>query len=327
MTTTTQKKPGLRNKLIWVAVWLVLAAGLGFAASGLAWGRVFEAARQASLVWLPAALAANLIAIPLWALSWRFITPVKAKISLVRFTEVLAVVLSAVQAFSIFAGGATAYFLMVERLRLTRSAALSVLVLDQFTTGFVKALIIGLALTLPSTPPVLRGIGGLLVVVMIAATLALAYASTSRERLHAISARLGGRSGRALEVIGDWTENLDVFRNWPRMSAAILFMLARRLMEGIAAYCVARSLGIPVGPEIGLLVVASIAVVTLIPSPPGNIGLYEAAVVAAYQWMGVEAEVALAAALLQHAAALLAALTPGGLIVLFNPSIRKRTES
>ena len=128
---------------------------------------------------------------------------------------------------------------------------------------------------------------------------------------------------KSIERLADWTHHLEAVRSPARLGGAVFFMLMRRVADGLAAWCVAIACGIPVGPEVIVLVIASIAVVTMVPVPAGNVGLYELAVVAAYQWVGVAPETALAAALLQHAIALVAVLVPGALIMAFAPGVAR----
>ena len=303
-------------KLVWIAVWALLLAGIAYAASGLAWSAVWVAARQASPLWLVLAVLANLLCIPLWGLCWLCLAPAGERVTWARLTQVLAMVLAAVQAFSLFGGGATAYVLIVERLRLPRPAALSLLLLDQFVTGIVKVVLIGAVLLFAPAPMLLRSAGMVLLAGMAAGAVLLVYASQSRSRLHRLAARIGGRTGALLEAFGDWTEHLGRVRRVTAMSGAVASMLARRVMEGVAGLCVAHALGIPVGAGLGLLMIAFMAEVTLVPSPPGGVALYEVAVAAAYQTMGFAPETAIAAALVQHAAFLVAALAPGALLAL-----------
>ena len=129
-----------------------------------------------------------------------------------------------------------------------------------------------------------------------------------------------------LHHVAEWTQHLATVRSFRYMSGAVIFMLIRRVVEGFAGWLVALACGIDVGPEFIALVIASLAIVTIIPSPPGNVGLYEVAVVAAYQWLGVAPEPALAAALLQHAVLLISALIPGALIALFVPGYARRDQ-
>ena len=315
--------PAQRSRLLWIAVWAVLAAGLAYAGSSLSWGEVLAVAMRADPLWLVLALAFNLTNAPLWALCWRRLMARKAQVALLPLTYVLAVVAAAIQAFSVLGGGATAFVLITGRLRLSRPAAASLLVLEGLTTGIVKVLLVGAALAIVPGTALLRGVGAGLLGMMGVGLVGLIILSRSHSLLYTFAARIGGRARSWIEVLADWTSHLDAVRSPVRLGGAVFFMLMRRIGDGLAAWCVAMACGIPVGPEIIVLVIASIAVVTMVPVPAGNVGLYELAVVAAYQWAGVAPEVALAAALLQHAIALGSVLIPGALIMAFAPGFAR----
>jgi uncharacterized membrane protein YbhN (UPF0104 family) len=87
--------PAPRSRLLWIAVWAVLAAGLAYAASSLSWGEVLVVATRADPLWLVLALAFNLINAPLWALCWGRLMARKAQVALLPLTCVLAVVAAA----------------------------------------------------------------------------------------------------------------------------------------------------------------------------------------------------------------------------------------
>ena len=315
--------PAPRSRLLWITVWAVLAAGLAYAGSSLSWGEVLAVAMRADPLWLVLALAFNLTNAPLWALCWRRLMARKAQVALLPLTFVLAVVAAAIQAFSILGGGAIAFVLITGRLGLSRPAAASLLVLEGLTTGIVKVLLVGAALALVPGTALLRGVGAGLLGMMGVGLVGLIILSRSHSLLYTFAARIGGRARSWIEVLADWTSHLDAVRSPVRLGGAVFFMLMRRIGDGLAAWCVAMACGIPVGPEIIVLVIASIAVVTMVPVPAGNVGLYELAVVAAYQWAGVAPEVALAAALLQHAIALGSVLIPGALIMAFAPGFAR----
>jgi uncharacterized membrane protein YbhN (UPF0104 family) len=314
-----------RSRLILILVWAALAAGLALAASSLSWGEVMAAGMRADPRWLLIALLVHAANAPLWALCWRCLIGRKDQVPMLSLTRVLAVVAAAVQAFSLLGGGATAFLLITGRLGRPQPVAASLLVLDGLTTGLVKVLLVGAALALAPGAAALRGVGVGLLAGMALGLVGLIVVSRSRTQLHKLAARFGGRQRIWIERFGDWTAHLEAVRSPARLGGAVFFMLARRLTEGLAGWCVAIGCGVPVGPEMILLVAASIAVVTLIPSPPGNVGLYELAVVAAYQWVGVAPETALAVALLQHALFLLAMLAPGALIVALDSTFLART--
>ena len=315
--------PAPRSRLLWITVWAVLAAGLAYAGSSLSWGEVLAVAMRADPLWLVLALAFNLTNAPLWALCWRRLMARKAQVALLPLTYVLAVVAAAIQAFSVLGGGATAFVLITGRLRLSRPAAASLLVLEGLTTGIVKVLLVGAALAIVPGTALLRGVGAGLLGMMGVGLVGLIILSRSHSLLYTFAARIGGRARSWIEALADWTSHLDAVRSPVRLGGAVFFMLMRRIGDGLAAWCVAMACGIPVGPEIIVLVIASIAVVTMVPVPAGNVGLYELAVVAAYQWAGVAPEVALAAALLQHAIALGSVLIPGALIMAFAPGFAR----
>ncbi len=312
-----------RSRLIWVSVWAVLAAGLAYAASSLSWGEVLAAALRADPFWLVIAMALNLTNAPLWALCWRCLMGREAQAPLLPLICVLAVVAAAIQAFSVLGGGATAFVLITGRLGLSRPAAASLLVLEGLTTGIVKVLLVGSALAIVPDAAMLRGIGAGLLGMMAVGLVGLIIVSRSHALLYRLASRIGGRGRVWIEHLADWTAHLQAVRSPARLGGAVLFMLMRRVGDGLAAWCVAIACGIPVGPEIIVLVIASIAVVTMAPVPAGNVGLYELAVVAAYQWVGVAPETALAAALLQHAIALVSVLVPGALIMALAPGIAR----
>ena len=316
--------PAQRSRLIWIAVWAVLAAGLAYAASSLSWGEVLAVALRADPRWLVLALVANLANAPLWALCWRCLMGRKARAPLGSLTRILAVVVAAIQAFSILGGGATAFVLITGRLGLSRPAAASLLVLEGLTTGIVKVLLVGAALAIVPGATMLRSIGAGLLGMMAVGLVGLIIVSRSGNLLDSFAARIGGRPRIWIERVADWTSHLEAVRSPARLGGAVFFMLLRRIADGLAAWCVGIACGVPVGPEIILLVIASIAIATMIPSPPGAIGVYELAVVAAYQWVGIPAEIALAAALLQHAISLTAALAPAALIVGCDLSLWRR---
>ncbi len=315
--------PAPRSRLLWIAVWAVLAAGLAYAASSLSWGEVVAVALRADPLWLALALLANLANAPVWALCWRCLMARGTRVSLVQLTLVLAVVVAATQAFSVLGGAATAFVLITGRLGLSRPAAASLLVLEGLTTGIVKVLLVGAALAIVPGAAMLRGVGAGLLGMMAVGLVGLIIVSRSGGLLYAWAARMGGRARIWIERLADWTSHLEAVRSPARLGGAVFFMLMRRVADGLAAWCVAIACGIPVEPEIIVLVIASIAVVTMVPVPAGNVGLYELAVVAAYQWVGVAPETALAAALLQHAIALGSVLIPGALIMAFVPGFAR----
>jgi uncharacterized protein (TIRG00374 family) len=302
-------------RLLVFALWGLLALGLAYLATKVDWSGVLERARSADPLWLGLAVLANFLAMPFWSLTWVLLSHSRLR-RIWRMFEVQLVTLAAVQSFSLIAGGATAIVMLTRRAGLSHPAALSLLTLDQLVTGIVKILLVLLAMTFAQPPLWMKQAGYSLLAVIVVGTVLLLVAHRHEARLQSLAARRSGQIFRVLDFIGRTAAHLRALRDPLRASAAVGLMLARRLIEGIPVLCVQKAVGIPVSWELGLLVITALALVTLIPQPPGNAGLYEAAVLVVYQAAGVPADLALAAALLQHAAFLIAALVPGYLALL-----------
>ncbi len=311
----TRNQPGRagrwRVRAVWLTVWAVAGAGLFWAASGIAWSEVRAALRGASLSWILLATLLNFCGLPFWALAFRQFIPSGEPRSLPRIAGVLALTMAAIQSLSVFAGGAMAAWLLVRRAGMSTGAMISVITLEQVSTGVAKSVIVGVAVLATPAPAVLRAAGATLLTAVGLGLAALVWAAHSGEALRGIAARAGGGPGRMIAHFAEWTSHLETLRRPARFAAGIGFTLVRRSMEVLAAMCIQQATGIPVSPGAALLVIAALAIATIIPGPPGNLGIYEAAVVAAYSWSGTGAEIAVAAALLQHVAYLIASLVPG----------------
>ena len=311
-------------RAFWAALWLLIGVAVAWAATFIAWGEVWAALRKADPVWVGLAILANLCGYPFWAQALRLYVPSGEPRPYWTIMGVLAISSAAIQCLSIFAGAATAVVLLVRRVGLSTGAMISVLTLEQLTTGIVKALIVGVAVLSASAPFSLKAAGATLLAGVAGAFLALVWAAHSGAGLARLGLRHSGWFGRALTKFADWTAHLEALRHPLRYTTALLCVVARRAAETIAILCVQKASGLPVSVELALLIIAAVSLATIIPGPPGNIGMYEAAVVLAYSWGGVGAETAVAAALLQHFAFLAAAFTPGGLLLIFwRPQTRR----
>jgi uncharacterized protein (TIRG00374 family) len=114
-------------------------------------------------------------------------------------------------------------------------------------------------------------------------------------------ARLILTVGRALEPVRSPTRSLG----------ALGLALAKKLAEALAILCVQRAFGVELSIGSAVLVLAATNLATLLPIVPGNVGVYEAAVVLAYSRFGVDAERALGIAVVQHACFFVALALPG----------------
>jgi uncharacterized membrane protein YbhN (UPF0104 family) len=181
--------------------------------------------------------------------------------------------------------------------------------MDQLLVGIAKVCVLMLAAWTNDLPAWMEhgrttlgvAVGALLLLLMGAAWRADAL---SRLAAHALPARLA-------RLIAAAAAALAPLRSPPRATGALLLALAKKIAELAAIICIQHAFGISLPLSSALLVLAALNLATLLPIVPGNVGIYEAAVVLAYGWLGVNAERALGLAVVQHACYFAALALPG----------------
>jgi uncharacterized membrane protein YbhN (UPF0104 family) len=206
-------------------------------------------------------------------------------------------------------GEAAGIFFLVSDAGLGRAAALSVLAMDQLLVGLAKLVVLGVAASTAALPPwmergaqgLLGGVGALFFGLLVVAWRSDHLAQLAARLLPVRGARLLVSSGEALAPV----------RSLSRGGGALVIALAKKVVEVGAMMCVARAFGVVLPVTGAILVLAVLNLATLLPIVPGNIGVYEAAVVLAYSRLGVDAERALGIAVVQHACYFAALALPG----------------
>jgi uncharacterized membrane protein YbhN (UPF0104 family) len=75
-----------------------------FAARALPWQRALDHLRHLQPAWVLAAVLANLLILPLWALEWRMLTPRSFRASFRAMFEVVSVTAAVLNSVPFFAG-------------------------------------------------------------------------------------------------------------------------------------------------------------------------------------------------------------------------------
>ena len=258
--------------------------------------------------WLALAVACYVSILPLWALEWCVLAPRDGRPMFVRMLGVIAMTSSVLNTTPMLVGEAAAVIFLVSRAGLSRAAALSVLAMDQLVLGIAKVSVLVLATWLLVLPLWMeRGMRALsaLVALLLVALLVIAWGE--RTVIRAASA-LPLRAGHALRAVAD---ALAPLRSPWRGGSSLGLALLKKLAEMLAILCVQRAFGVVLPYSSAVLVLAALNLATLLPVVPGNVGVYEAATVLAYSYLGVEADRALGIALLQHACYFAALALPG----------------
>lgn len=304
-----------RVRYLWWGIALALTVAILAAATTLPWAETLAAIIEADAAWLAAALLANIAIFPLWALEWRLLTPKARRAPLKCYYEITALYSSA-KTIVPATGLPSALALLIAVGGLPFGVAVSVLALDQLVTGIAKLLLLILAVSIVPLPLWLRG-GALSLLSMVAVGLiVLATIAHAGEGLNRLASRRSGLFANLVQRLGGWAGHLELLRSRSRIGRVLALSVGKKLVEVAAALAVQKAAGIPISVEAAILVVAALSIAVMIPAAPGNLGVYEATVLLVYQSMGVSAPTALAAALLQHAAALLPGIGVGGVVAL-----------
>lgn len=310
----------------------IVTALLVVAARRLSVARVLAELATANPLWIVLALLSFAAILPLWALQWRLLAP-DTRVSGAHdaqrapgvqrapgahaavpppFSAMLGVVAmtsTVLNTTPMLVGEAAGVFFLVADAGLGRAAAVSVLAMDQLIVGIAKLCVLAVvAVTVDLPVWMARGaaalvgaVGALLVLVVIVAWQAPRLASVVERKRPAPLARRLVAVGAALAPV----------RSPSRSTGALALALAKKGAEALAILCVSRAFGVDLAFGNALLVLAAVNLATLLPVVPGNIGVYEAATVLAYGYLGVGAERALGIAVVQHACWFVALALPG----------------
>lgn len=287
----------------------ILVALLVFAAHRIDGARVIAELRTVRPSWIVGALVCYVAILPLWALQWRLLAPQTERNTVRRMLGVIAMTSSTHNTAAFFVGEATGGLLLATHVGLGRSAALSVIAMDQLLVGIAKLGVLttaALTLTLPAwmangVTALALGVATLLVCSVLAAW---QYETIAKRAERFIPAR-------AVAAVGSIGEALAPLRSLPRGGGALLLALLKMLVETLAMVCVQRAFGIELPFTSAVLVLAALNLATLVPVVPANLGVYEGAVVLIYTRLGVPAEQAVGVAVVQHACFFAALALPG----------------
>jgi hypothetical protein len=259
--------------------------------------------------WLVLAIIAYAAILPLWALQWRLLAPRTASGRPGDMLGVVAITSAVLNTTPLLVGEATAVVLLVARAGLDRAAALSVLAMDQLLVGMAKLVVLSAAALFAPLPEWMTRA----VLALCAALFALGSALLLAAWRHADVAGWTSRvlPPRGAAAIGAFASSLEPLRSPSRGGPALALALLKKSAEIVAIICVQRAFGVPLPIAGAVLVLATLNLATLLPVVPGNVGVFEAAVVLALTRMGVEPELALGIAVVQHLCYFVALAVPG----------------
>lgn len=294
------RNPLASPRLWWILGWLVLAGFLVVAAMTLPWGDVIAALRGARWEWALITFVIIVAGWPLWIVEWWLLAPAAHRPSLPRMAQVTALTGTANNSLPIAGVVAAVGFLMV-RGGLPATAAMSLYAVDQLLTGIVKVGTLALAAALLPLPDWMRTAMLTLAGVIAVFILVMLVAARSGNLVRTVSRTFGTRAAAIAKLAADFVDHLEPLRH-PLLGLAVMTLaVAKKAVEILAVVAIQVAVGIEPSFSAAILVVAALGLATLAPVSPGNLGVYEAAVIFCYQYLGVPLPLAVAAAVLQHA--------------------------
>ena len=259
--------------------------------------------------WLVLATLCYAAILPLWALQWHLLAPRSETRRTSDMFGVVALTSSVLNTTPLLVGEATAVVLLVARAGLDRAAALSVLAMDQLLVGMAKLVVLSLAALAAPLPDWMTRAVLALCVVLFALGSSLVVAAWRHADVAGWASRL--LPARAAGAVGSFASSLEPLRSAPRGIPALVLALLKKAVEVAAIVCVQRAFGVELPVAAAVLVLAMLNLATLLPVVPGNVGVFEAAIVLALTRMGVTPELALGIAVVQHLCYFVALAAPG----------------
>ena len=145
--------------------------------------------------------------------------------------------------------------------------------------------------------------------------------------LHAVAGQFPERAEKLIRRLADLTAHLELLRHPVRAAGALVLSALKKLTEIGATLAVQQAVGIDLPVWNTLLVVTAVDLATVIPGLPAGLGVYEAAMLFSYHYLGVPAGHAFAAAVLRHAVLLATDFGYGYAVLVAEPGWRRRTKS
>jgi len=288
--------------LLRAAAWVIAAAVVFVAARGVDFAALRAALARASWQWVALALACNVAGNSVARIRrWQALLEPIPHRQRASFLDLFRISCASGAISNLLPARAGEAVRVIE-LKRRRGYPAGALIAAQLAEKGIEALSLGLLFgvfaLLPGTRPLPLAVAG-------------AAAAAAVALLAVLPRRAPGVAGKFLAAL----RAVHAERSWVR---SLLWSLFSDLVDVLLVALCLRALGIEVHPAVWAMVLLSVNLALLLPSPPANLGVLEAGAVVALVAAGVPAEAALAFALLYHAVQ----LVPGtilGVLALWLP--------
>lgn len=305
----------LKRKSFWLGVVISLSL-LAVVFYGTDWRTMVEAFGSANYIYLLPALVLYFIGVEMRAIRWHFLLRSIKPIGITRLFQVTVIGYMVNDLLPFRIGELVRAYILGETERISKASVLVTIVLERVFDGVTMVLFIGVAsffLPLNDAVRALGLVGALLFAAVVVALVALAG---MRERLdhliHRVMQRLPDKwNARGLRLVDSFFHGLSVLRNPTDAFAAFAFSILAWLFEASMYAVLAQSFRIDLAAPVFVLATAVANLVTIVPSTPGYVGVFDVPVKSILALFGVDASIAASYTLFLHAALVLPVIVLG----------------
>jgi len=295
----------LKQKTLWLGV--VISLGLlAFVFYGTDLDAIGSAFRTANYIYLLPAVALYFIGVGMRAARWHFLLRSLKALSMWRLFQVTVIGYMVNDLLPLRLGELARAYILGETEGLGKTSVLVTIVLERVFDGVTMLLFIGVAaffLPLNQALQTLLLVGTIL---FAAVAIALVIMAGLRARIDALVQRGLRRlpekwGARGLHLIDSFFHGLAALRNPTDALAALGFSILAWLLEAGMYAMLALGFGIALPFPVFVLATAVANLVTIVPSTPGYVGVFDVPVKAILALFNVDASVAASYTLLLHA--------------------------
>ena len=267
---------------------------------------------EAHFQWILLASIGALAIILLNSVQLKLFLPKYGLVSFKKMFHLVAIFSMTVNVVPFWGGHALMIYLLGQREKVGKTVALSVITLDQIIEGFPKLFLFGwVAFSGPFPDWMKGGMQGFLMLVGVTYTIFFVLAFKYRDHVEELHGSSGQFWGKIYQLFKKWAHHLHVLRKWPTLLTTVALATLMKFLEVLAVYFIQIALDVPLGLNAAFLVVAAVSLATTLPLTPGRLGVFEAAAMLTYQYLGLDATLGLAMGVTIHAVHTLPLLAVG----------------
>ena len=220
-------------------------------------------------------------AVTLIAWRWQFLLRSLALVPLIGLVKLVCIGYMGNNVYPFRAGEALRIFLLRRNHGVPLAVATTVVIVERVFDGIVMLTFIFTALLfIDVESPEIRGVFGVAAPLFFAALMvffaAAAFHQQARRLADVILSRLPARLGQLLARLAyGLLDGLAALRSPQNLLGAVIFSYASWMVEALVYWMVLRAFGLEVSYAVALLTVGTVNLAGLIPSSPGQIGVYE----------------------------------------------------